>query len=183
MSANPETANQKQPDPYGKAKLGCLGCLSFILLIIVSVSLLAYRTTKRKDLGTPFVEAVLVDMQKEDFAHIYAESDAAYKSVMKEDRHTLMLRTMLKRTGKLKSWKIRNWMVRSFNGVQTIDFVYDLTFDTGPGVGSFTIRRQAETDTYRLQGWNVNSDALLLDPTLMPTEPATADDEETSAPL
>ena len=183
MSANPETANQKQPDPYAKMKLGCLGCLSFVLLVIVSVSLLAYRTTKRKDIGTPFVEAVLVDLQQEDFARMYALSDANYKKVMKEDRHTLMLRTMVKRTGKLKSWKIRNWMVRTINGEQTIDFVYDLTFDTGPGVGSFTIRRQADTDTYRLQGWNVNSDALMLDPTLMPTEPATADDAETSAPL
>ena len=95
------------------------------------------------------------------FSEIYASSTPAFKSATKEADFVKLLQAIQRKLGKYKSATQTGWRGNTTPAGTVVVLTYNSQFEKHSAVETFTFAVSGETAT--LQGYNINSNALITE--------------------
>ena len=116
--------------------------------------------TKGKEIATTSVETFRQQFSESKFAEIYSAATPAFKASVNEANFTKFIQAVQRKLGAYKSSTQSGWKVNSINGTTSVVLNYDSVFEQGSAVETFTFIISG--DSAVLQGYNVNSPALII---------------------
>jgi len=131
-----------------------------VLAIVSVVTLSACGLTKGKEAATKAVETFHQQFNDSKFTEIYSASTAAFKASSKEPDFMKFIEAVHRKLGPVKTATPNGWNVNTFNGVTSVVLTYNTDFEQGSGVETFTFITSGDSAT--LQGYNINSQALII---------------------
>ncbi|MEK0449224.1 MAG: hypothetical protein RL088_1492 [Verrucomicrobiota bacterium] len=130
-------------------------------LAVATLTILsACGLTKGKEIATKSVETFRQQFSESKFAEIYSAATPAFKASVNEANFTKFIQAVQRKLGAYKSSTQRGWKVNSINGTTSVVLNYDSVFEQGSAVETFTFIISG--DSAVLQGYNVNSPALII---------------------
>lgn len=130
-------------------------------LAVATLTILsACGLTKGKEIATKSVETFRQQFRESKFAEIYSAATPAFKASVNEANFTKFIQAVQRKLGAYKSSTQRGWKVNSINGTTSVVLNYDSVFEQGSAVETFTFIISG--DSAVLQGYNVNSPALII---------------------
>lgn len=133
--------------------------LRSFLTIITIFALGACGFTKGKEAAIQAADKFHQQYNGSKFAEIYADSTPAFKSASTEADFLKFIQAVHHKLGPVKSSKAEGWRINTFNGTTSVVLGYETEFAQGNGTETFTFLTSGTTAT--LQGYNVNSTALI----------------------
>jgi hypothetical protein len=131
------------------------------LLAVATLTILsACGLTKGKEIATKSVETFRQQFSESKFAEIYSAATPAFKASVNEANFTKFIQAVQRKLGAYKSSTQSGWKVNSINGTTSVVLNYDSVFEQGSAVETFTFIISG--DSAVLQGYNVNSPALII---------------------
>lgn len=130
-------------------------------LAVATLTILsACGLTKGKEIATKSVETFRQQFSESKFAEIYSAATPAFKASVNEANFTKFIQAVQRKLGAYKSSTQSGWKVNSINGTTSVVLNYDSVFEQGSAVETFTFIISG--DSAVLQGYNVNSPALII---------------------
>jgi Protein of unknown function (DUF4019) len=130
-----------------------------VLAIATVTTLTACGFSKGKEVATKSVDTFHQQFDDSKFSEIYSAVTPAFKRSTKEADFMKFLQSVHRKLGTVKSATQNGSNVNMFNGVTSIVLTYKTDFEKGSAVETFTFITSGDSAT--LQGYNVNSSALI----------------------
>ena len=117
--------------------------------------------TKGKEAATNAADRFHQQFNDAKFAEIYDDATPAFKSASSEADFLKFIQAIHRKLGSVKDAKANGWKINTFNGTTSVILGYETEFAKGKGTETFTFITSGTTAT--LQGYNINSNALIAD--------------------
>jgi Protein of unknown function (DUF4019) len=130
-----------------------------VLTIATVTMLTGCGFTNGNEVSTKSVETFHQQFNDSKFAEMYSAATPVLKTATKEADFTKLLQSVRRKLGTVKSATQNGSNVKMFNGVTSVVLTYKTDFEKGAAVETFTFI--ASGDTATLQGYNLNSNALI----------------------
>jgi len=127
------------------ASLVAIGCSSFI---------------KGKEVAEDKVSYFHEQLNAEQYAEIYRQSDERFKKAVKEVDSTALFEAVHRKLGNVRNATLTSWRVDSTPAGTFVSLVYNTEFTSGDGVEQF--RFLVNDDLASLVNYNINSPLLII---------------------
>ena len=128
---------------------------------IATVTILtACGSTKGKEVATKSVDKFHQQFDNSKFTEIYSAVTPGFKTTTKEADFIKFIQAVRRKLGTVKVSTQNGSNVNTFNGTTSVVLTYKTDFEKGYAVETFTFITSGDSAT--LQGYNVNSAALII---------------------
>jgi len=131
-----------------------------ILVAVLLVTFGCASFTKGKEVAESKVSYFHEQLNAEQYAEIYRQSDERFKKAVKEADSTALFEAVHRKLGNVKNATLTSWRVDSTPAGTFVSLVYNTEFIGGDGVEQF--RFLVTDDLASLVNYNINSPLLII---------------------
>lgn len=132
--------------------------VTVVALFFVAIGCSSF--TKGKEVAEGKVSYFHEQLNAEQYAEIYRQSDERFKNAVKEADSTALFEAVHRKLGKVKNATVTSWKVDSTPAGTFVSLAYKTEFTGGDGVEQF--RFLVKDDLALLVNYNINSPLLII---------------------